>query len=378
MSETTLVSVVVATVAVALSAFVIARMRRKPFVLGQQLADAHANEKARLAAGNAGPSPMPASEYDEERGEYALTSVTELPLDKALQGVVRAFESADAGTRATMQGSISLEEQYTLIQFAKRSAVLAVRTGSVARCGDGLLALAMIDETRIDPRDASWAAGLLGHAVASTSTDAANLVSRAAGMARPGMATILAEAATGSSLADWGYREIRTGDGVVGFIASEFARYEPTLDLASVALRLAANLQRGRYLAEPKLAAKIPEVWFEPSHRESAQQLLRLAKAGVAIRGRLRKIHVDDPASQQYSQWVVEMPTADNADTLVRYVGPNGQLGDRFVIGVAAGRLFSLLVAGSCRQGVAPFESRDSLGVLARETAALLQTLSPE
>ena len=67
------------------------------------------------------------------------------------------------------------------------------------------------------------------------------------------------------------------------------------------------------------------------------------------------------------------MPTAEQANTLGTYVGVNTRLGGRFVIGVASGRLFSLLVAGSSMEGVAPFESPESLASLANDTRALLQ-----
>ena len=62
--------------------------------------------------------------------------------------------------------------------------------------------------------------------------------------------------------------------------------------------------------------------------------------------------------------------------TLVEYVGVNTRLGSRFVIGVANGRLFSLLVAGSSMEGVESFETPESLASMANETRALLQEVA--
>ena len=364
---------IAAVVAAAAIVVVLTRRNgRETVVLGQQVAAARANEAARLASGTVGPSPMPKGEYDQEGGEYDLAAVTELPLDRELQRIVRAFKAWAPEKRAEARGRISMDEQYTLVHFAKRCAVLALNEKSIARAEDGLLALAMIDETRIDPRDGAWAVGLLGHAMEATATDRSRLVNEVAALATLGMAKILMRAAAPPQLSEWGYAEIRTENGV-GLVQSGFASYEPTLDLSGLALRLAANLQRGRYIAEPELAAEVPPVWFAKTYRENAEHLLKRARAAISVKGTLRKAYTDKPFAQHFVQWVVEMPTAEEANTLVEYVGVNTRLGGRFVTGVANGRLFSLLVAGSSMEGVASFEAPESLASIANETRALLQ-----
>ena len=352
------------------------RDRRETVVLGQQVAVARANEAARLASGSVGPSPMPKGEYDQEGGDYDLVAVTERPLDKELHGLVRAFKGWTPEKRAEAQTSISMDEQYTLIHFAKRCSVLALKEKSIARSEDGLLALAMIDETRIDPRDGAWAVGLLAHAIEATGADRQRLVSEAAALATPGMAKILLGARERSRLSEWGYAQIQTTNGDVGLMRSGFARYEPTIDMAGLALRLAASLQRGRYIADPELAAEVPAVWFEKVHRSRAEQLLKKSLAGISVNGTLRRVYTDKPFAQQFVQWVVEMPSAEEARTLLEYVGVNARLGGRFVIGVASGRLFSLLVAGSAMEGVDAFETPESLAPLVDDTRALLQEAS--
>ena len=62
------ISAIVTTAAIVV--FVTRRNRGETIVLGQQVADARANEAARLASGSVGPSPMPKDEYDQEGGEY--------------------------------------------------------------------------------------------------------------------------------------------------------------------------------------------------------------------------------------------------------------------------------------------------------------------
>jgi hypothetical protein len=343
------------------------------FVIGQHVAVARANEAARLASGSMAPSPMPKGEYDQEGGDYGLAAVTERPLDRELQGLVRAFKDWTPEKRAEARGRISMDEQYTLLHFARRSSVLALKEESIARSEDGLLALAMIDETRIDPRDGAWAVGLLAHAIEATGADRERLVNEVAALATPGMAKILMGARERSRLSGWGYTQIQTKNGDVGLMRSGFSHYEPTIDMTGLALRLAASLQRGRYTADPEIAAKVPSVWFEKAHRSSAEQLLKKSRGSISVNGTLRRAYTEKPFTQQFVQWVVEMPSAEEARTLVEYVGANTRLGSRFVTGVASGRSFSLLVAGSAWEGVDPFETPESLASIANDTRALLQ-----
>jgi hypothetical protein len=375
----TLVYAAIAAIATtaAVVVFVARRKQRETIVLGRQLADAHANEAARVASGGVGPSPMPKGEYDQEGGEYDLAAVTERPLDKELQGLVRAFKGWTPEMRAQVRARISMDEQYTLIHFAKRSSVLALKEKSIARAEDGLLALAMIDETRIDPRDGAWAAGLLAHAIEATGADQELLVSEAAAFAPAGMAKIVMRASEGSRLAEWGYAQIQNDHGDVGLIRSGFAHYEPTIDMTGLALRLAASLQRGRYIATPEIAAEVPPVWFEKAHRSRAEPLLKTSRGGISVHGTLRRAYTEKPFAQQFVQWVVELPSTEEANALVQCVGVNTRQGSRFVVGVASGRLFSLLVAGSTEDGVESFESAESLARLADETRALLAVTFP-
>jgi hypothetical protein len=316
---------------------------------------------------------MPTWHYDQEGGDYDLAAVAERPLDRELQDVVRAFKTWTPERRAENQRRISVDDQYSLIHFAKRASVLALQEHSIARCEDGLLALAMIDETRIDFRDALMAGGLLAHAIETTGADRGFLVNGAAAVATPGMAKILMRARERSVLSGWGYAEIRTETGSVGVIRSDSRKYKPSFDMSRLALRLAANLQRGRYIAEPVLAVNVPAVWFDEAHRASGEQALKEARASICIQGILRKAFTDKPRAQHFVQWVAEMPSAAGANALVEYVGNDTRRGGRFVIGVASARLFCLLVAGSVVKGVESYESRESLASIADETRVLLR-----
>jgi len=344
------------------------RTNERTVTSSNQLAGARTNERANRAA-PAEASPMPKGQYDAERGDYSLIDVGPLPLDAELRTLTRDFRSWDGDRRRRAQRATSMDELYTLVHFSKRSAVFAMREKSAARCEDGLTALSMIDEQRIDPRDAAWAVGVLDHAIRVAGADRASLLKAAAALASPGMAKLLDATRAPGALSDWGYAEVQTDRGV-GLIRSGSAHYRPTRDMTSLAIKLAATLERGRYVADPEVASELPAVWFAKEHRGDAENLLRQSVATIAVNGTLRKNTTKAAGMQQFNEWVVEMPAEQDASALQSYVGDAAS--GRVSVGTASGRLFALLVAGSFMEGIEPFESKETLAVLAADARSLL------
>jgi hypothetical protein len=129
------------------------RPRKNVYVIGEQLAKAHAAEQQRLK-GNVGPSPMPVGKYDFWRGEQSLTNPVKNLLDSRLSDLCQNYRDSDVKTRAGIRAAIGLDEFYTLLTFSSRAAVFALRERSVNWIINGLTAIAMIESQRIDSRDA--------------------------------------------------------------------------------------------------------------------------------------------------------------------------------------------------------------------------------
>jgi hypothetical protein len=349
-----------------------ATRRPAPVVIGQQFAAALSNERARLAAGQPGLSPMPPEGYDVERGECSLTKVLPLELDSKLIALTKQFTDRDMEARQNTRATISLEQQYTLLRFASRCALLAVFQRDGGWCGAGLLALAMIDETRIDPRDADLPACLLGYAIGSIAVDGSRLVDSAATLATPAMSRLMNRARTAWSLSDCGFIQVQTAKGELGVIRLGSSPYSPTFDMSKLALEIATWLQSGRYTAEPELAATLPSVWFAKQHRKDADDLLANACAAISITGKLRRALATDSSSQMFFAWVLEMRNEQDASLLTSCVGPRPPLDGRYAASIVSGRLFLIFVAGSLRQGVAPFETQETLAVLAEGARPIL------
>ena len=337
-------------------------MQPKPIVLGAPFAAARAMERARLASGSAGPSPLSGRAYDPERDEFDLGAVVYAPLDTEVESVVKAWRDSGPDGREELRRSLSLEDNYTLIQFAKRMAARALNQPSPEPCEHGLLALAMIDESRIDPRDAAWAAGLLNHAGRNRP---AILFERAIALATPGMGELLRQGRD-STLEDWGYCELKTSTGI-GLVQCGSSRYNPSVDLADVAGRVGARVLSSRYVLEIEVATELPAIWFDRDGRKHAAETLERSLGVVLIRGTLRR-GFGNTAGQMLLTWIVELTSPNDCAQLVSDVGNGSAHEGRYVVAVSAGRLFALCVAGSFQQGVEPYESQAALTEIAERT----------
>lgn len=344
---------------------------RKTTILGQQLADAQDAEAKRLASGDHGESPMPKGEYQRDRGDYSFLSVTALPVDFELRTLVKDFAKLDGESRRRTRACISMKEQYTLIHFAKRSAVLALNEKSSKRCEDGFLALAMIDEERIDFRDAAWAAGLLKYVMRSLGQDFYSSIGQASSISTTGMSRILESESGTTKLSDWGYAEVNDGNRI-GLINTENSRFDPALPLTEIAIGVAKQLSDEQYCAEPTISTKLPSIWFPKATRLSAETVLKHALGTILIRGELRVGICDAPDQQMLILWIAEMPNRRESNDLRSFVGDNVEISGRSVVAFSVGRLFGLCVAGSYVEGTSSFESFESLSARVKQVGKQL------
>ena len=331
----------------------------EPIVLGQWVADAHAADRAHVPTG---PSPI-SGVYDPREGEASLLRVVAVPFDHTLRELVVAYRQAEASVRAQTRGALTMDDQYTLITFARRSAVMGLAGETEQRVGEGLGALAMLDSERIDPRDAMWAAALLRYACASRGAPAKTLYAEAATLADDATAQMLRDTPEVTSLAQWGYAEHPHEHGV-GLIRAGFNRYAPTLDLARTAIDIATELGAGRYRGDVEIASAMPPIWLGPQQRETVEPRLGQALATVKIDGRLLEGHTQ-PGSQMFVVWIGEHPTTEDAQAIAAAVPQDYDNNGRYTHAVAHERLVAVLVAGSVVEGVDAFETPQSLAELA-------------
>ena len=335
---------------------------RGRIVLGQGLADARdAERKHRLNHANA-PSPMPSDRYEEWRGDYDLIDLQPLQLDADIQEVCRVFRQASTQEQRAMRDALSMDDFYTLLTFGKRASVRAIRGEDVSIADDGLTAIAMVDLARIDHRDASMSLGLLDHALQRLRANADERIEQASRLALPEIAEVLLHhtkrPAGHRRLSSWLYEECESSRGV-GFVRRGFDPYSPLSDLFSVAMDIAAVINGDSYRADIELASSMPAVWLQGHDDAAVSKALASVTGGVKIDGKISPETNQQRLTQQLTVFLVETGSEEWADKLLAISKLPAKW--HFRLGTASGKLFSLMVARSVREGVESFESAESL-----------------
>lgn len=330
---------------------------------------------------SAGESSMPRGKYEVRREELGLIKPKPDPYDDALAEMCRRYASADAQTRSRVRRSVGQKELYTLIGFAQREAVFGLRERSAGRLADGLTALAMIEEARVDERDMLVSLGLLDHSAVKMGADAGKLFRDAAALAEAGtsrlMLGFLGRAPEQKDLrAAWGYDEVETEAGV-GFISFDFEKYDPTYDLKQVAVGVADLLVADKY--DPSWVAvgsEFPRAWLKSGDDWRLERALSAVRAGAQVRAAPRSRY----ASQMFAVFIVELADEASARDLLNLSRekkyPHYNRGSESLIGVAEGRLFCLVVASSHVVDAGSNETPESLGRFSEGLSEILRRAS--
>jgi hypothetical protein len=346
-------------------------------MLREQRTQNRANAQPRVVRPPQNPSPMPDMKYDFWRGEGSLVNPSENALDIALQQLARRFTSEDEATRATLRSGVHLREFYTLLTFGARAAVFAMRQRSVSWVTDGLAALAMIEASRMSPRDILRSLSLLYHAALKLEVDPHTLFKEAALLSSPKMAEILlSHGGRYSELkrlkSVWGCTEVETENGV-GIIGWGGRKYNPTIDFASIVIKIATLFEADQYQSKSIILAKnLPAIWLSTEEDHSAKELLKRTRAGASVSVTPRPQNPFKHRDQDLTIFLVEVENEQTADALL---GCSRKCTKPAMFALAEGRLFCLVIQiASSASGYpsVPFETSESL---ARFSNGILEIL---
>lgn len=326
--------------------------------LGMELAVARvADELHRVTA--AGPSPLRDTEYPDAAA--VLWRWVDAPQDAPVWAFVRAY--CEVPDRQRVRDSLTTEDFHTLITYARRCALAALRNEDPGAVEAAFDALSAVDLARVDWRDVAVASSLAAYAARRVGVEADEVLVGAVPRAEPAVGDILARAVTSDDLVgDWGYREVRTAAGPV-LLQSGGSSSE---ELLMLALGVADLVERdGTYeVTDAGVADELPAVW------------LGNAPDAVSARRGLRgcvKVHAE-PVGVRFRDFLLVF-VAEAADPAAAEViaAAAGQHGDGTPqLGVAVGSRCAVVVASSAVVGQPSIEDRQSLSRFLDPVRALL------
>jgi hypothetical protein len=261
--------------------------------------------------------------YDFWRGETSLIDPRPAAADEELRHVTRAYAAAGSSRRSEMRDDMSMNDFYSLLTFARRASVFAMRSRDSQWIVDALNGVAIVDAHRIDERDIPLTLSVVHHAAERIGVETKKKFEAAALLADKKPAELIRSFVRGDEKykdirQSWGHDEIVTAAGV-GIINREFSPYNPTGDMPAMAVAIAHLVRDDRY--EPStvaIASKLPAVWFRTDDETGLQALLRHVRAGLTVEGCLRPEHRPLQELQTLMIFAMELEDASTSEELMR------------------------------------------------------------
>jgi hypothetical protein len=315
------------------------------FVIGQQVADARSAEERHRQSHPDVTSPLNGTHY---RGhEFGLLQFVDSPVDDVVEALCRRFEVADEPERDRLRAALTADDLYTLVTFARRSAVRSLRGDAREPARLGMLALEqMIDRTRLDHRDALVAAGIVRHAL--------NRI----------------DGTPNDELREkWLMTEVRLPDGRIGIADVEHGPTAGVVDLTPAGLAMMALLNADEYDATGvTVGAKVPPAWLPPPARPEFEELLGRSPAIIRVNAGRRNFRPFASVFLCYLIELAEEPDGARWDELWADPAPRKHA----VLTVRVDRLAALVVVSSTMADVPNPESDQSLSRWADPVRAIL------
>ena len=268
-----------------------------------------------------------------------------------------------------MRAAISIGEFDTLLAFAHRAAVFAIRDHNAPWAIDGLTAITMIEAERIDWREILIALGLVHHGATRAGLDADQLFRDLSMLAEPGTGELIRgfakRAPSNKRLEAWRYEEVETDAGIglieLGTDGRGFGTTKPTYDLIAIAAEMADYFVSDKYrLATIGFGTIMPRIWLESKDDTALNEALEAVRTGASISAEVQPTTGVEAFSQHFQAFLLEMRTEAAVQQLLD-VARKKQPTFFCKVELAAGRLFCLIVARSFREGTESYETQETL-----------------
>ena len=332
----------------------------KPVVLGLQAAAASANEQQHRLD-HPGTSPLAGAGYDVAAGEYDLFQFVESPTDETVGAAVLRASALGGAALAEFRNDLTQDDLYTLLAFARRACVRALR-GQVDALRAAWNAIGFVDEQRVDWRDAAMTVGLLAFCSCHLEAPLGEHVAAATAVAAPTMADHLRPYASAKpeGMTGGGYRIVATSAGLA-LADDDGGRFAPTLDLLAITESVVAVVEGFSYRVDGvSTGAAIPSIWLPAGARRAIDRARRRSRASVSVHARPLSEQSNGFSEQMLLMYVIECASPDDA-ALLAAAGSQAGVPGAAQLAVVHGGLAIVTIARSVQQGVSPVETPTTL-----------------
>ncbi len=302
---------------------------------------------------------------DIERTTYLRAATTlwrwvDAPQDAELAAFLD--ECAAVADPAAALARLSERACYTLLTYARRCVLRALRTKDPAAALGAFAALSAVSLDHVDPRDLAVAAALAGHGARRVGLDPRQVLDGPVTRAEPAVASMLSGAATSTS-GTGGFHELRTRTGPVLIAAG--GPVAGAVALLRTALAIAAAVEDdGRYgVTGVGTELFLPAVWLAET------------PAAVAARGNIKRVAsvMAEPLDSSTHLLLTFVVAADTEATARTIAGAARQdLDGAVIFAVAAGTRCAVVIGRTAVHGAAPIEDAGSLARLTEPVRAAL------
>jgi hypothetical protein len=330
-------------------------------VLGRQMADAAKAEKRHRRRLRHSSSPLEDVEYDPATGALDLHRWVESDVDAAVGAFVSSYLAMSAEEAAETRAALTMDDFYTLLAFARRSALASLRGQAEPSLRGGLAAVSAVALERLDFRDAQAAAELVAWAMARAGIDHAAELRRLKAHQEEALSEALRPLADrpASELGPGPWRCVESGGNPVLAWDGFFGPYQPTLDVVRAATAVGDVLERDVYrVTDLQVAVELPDVWLTRAGGEEVGRALEGLSACLSVGTRLDPAATRRAEDQQLTVFLAEAATGPNAATVA---GAAVSTKSFEALGVACGRACCVVVARSFVKGVRSYERPGTL-----------------
>ena len=253
--------------------------------LGMQIAQASAAQRRHEETHGAPNSPLAGSHYSSI--ENRLWRWVDSPIDSRIEPVVADFAVLGEAERNSVRDSLSMDDFYTLLAFARRRALAVLRGSEIRQIEPAFVSLAMIDIERVDWRDLLTANSLVCYAGDRIGAPVADFVSRTIQLSEQKTAeALMRQRTTRIDLAQsCGYREVRTSEGVALFDTG-YEHFAPKADLIKSAFEIAVALDADGYeISSVEVACDLPLIWLSANEGSPISEVVQAFSGCVSISG---------------------------------------------------------------------------------------------